>query len=53
MKKNYSNPKFKLVILDSNDLICTSESIGGFQGEQDNVELAKRRGSNIWGDDDE
>ena len=25
MKKNYSNPKFKLVLLDSNDIVCTSD----------------------------
>ena len=54
MKKNYSNPKFKLVLLDSNDLICTSDpvgesdlSMGGITTGSD-VAGAKRRDNNIW-----
>lgn len=49
MKKNYSNPKFKLVLLDSNDLICTSgdgPDFGGTTSEDVNKTDAKRR--NIW-----
>ena len=49
MKKNYSNPKFKLVLLEPNDIVCDSLTDGGIQ---DGVELnAKRRDNSIWGDD--
>ena len=51
MKKNYSNPKFKFVLLDSNDLICTSnDGEGGWTGitnANDGQADAKRR-PDIW-----
>ena len=51
MKKNYSNPKFKLVLLDSNDLICTSnDGEGGFTNvtRQDSNSADAKRRTDIW-----
>ena len=49
MKKNYSNPKFKLVILDSNDIVCISgpEYGGNTTGDVTRTD-AKQRNNNIW-----
>lgn len=52
MKKNYSNPKFKLVLLEPNDIVCDSLTMGEGEGTR-RAEANQRRGSNIWGDDDE
>ena len=52
MKKNYSNPKFKIVLLDSNDIVCASDSIDVADQDISGVNAgAKRRDNNIWGDD--
>ena len=52
MKKNYSDPKFKLVILDTNDIVCASDpdSIGFSSDTAGGVEAKKRGG--IWEEDE-
>ena len=51
MKKNYSNPKFKLVLLEPNDIVCDSIMEMG-EGEGTKRTEAKQRGNNIWGEDE-
>ena len=48
MKKNYSTPKCKLVLLDSNDIVCISgPEYGGETNNNVSSTDAKRR-NDIW-----
>ena len=52
MKKIYSNPKFKLVILDSNDIVCASDPDSlNFNNSAARGVNAKRRDT-IWDEDE-
>ena len=54
MKKNYSTPKFKLVELNENDIICSSPNgDGGWTGitNANGGQADAKQRTNIWGDD--
>lgn len=51
MKKTYTNPDLKVVMLDCDDIVTTSGETLGMKGEwSDNTANAKQR-TNIWGED--
>lgn len=51
MKKNYSNPRVKFVLLDTSDIVCTSlgDNEAGYGGDGTGKQMgAKQRDNNIW-----
>lgn len=56
MKKYYSNPKFKLVTLDSNDIVCASplgDNQAGYGGDGTGKSMSSKQRGGIWGDDED
>ena len=50
MKKNYSNPRLKFVLLDTSDIVCTSpgDNQAGYGGIEDGGTAGAKQRTNIW-----